>query len=187
MIARDNPEYWKYIARLARRGGRLGGLSHDDAEDCAIEFQVMVLADGEGLDDLEAPGALDRLRQRLWWHIKTCVYRRNKLCHGLVRLALLEEAAASGLGGEPASPDPGPEEQAIRRAELAAISQFIDSLPARQRWLWYRVEVDQIRIVDLQGECGRSAGALYKELHQIRRLIRDRAAALHVIDIDERP
>ena len=184
MNEQHDPEYWKRIARLALKRARNAGLSYDDAEDCALEFQVMVLIDGEGMEDLDAPGALDQLRRRLWWHVKTCVHTRNKANQGLVYLAQLEEAAAAGFAREPVSPDRRPEELAIERVELDAIRRIVAALPERKRWLLRRVEVDNARIVDLEAECGRTAGAIYKDLHLIRRLVRERLSAFDIADDD---
>jgi hypothetical protein len=84
MNGQHNPDYWRRIRRLAVAGARNGGLNRDDAEDCAVEFEVMVFQSQTAPDDLDAPGALDNLRQQIWWHVKTCVYRRNKACRNLM-------------------------------------------------------------------------------------------------------
>jgi DNA-directed RNA polymerase specialized sigma24 family protein len=50
--------------------------------------------------------------------------------------------------------------------------QIVGSLPARQKWLWCRIEVDGARIVDLQKETGRNANSLHAEIHAIRKKLR---------------
>ena len=138
MIHQHDRDYWKRIEGLALAAAHRAGLNHDDAEDCAVEFEVILLTSG-GPDDLDAPGTLDQLRQQIWWHVKTCVHRRNRVSRDVITIAQLAESAARGLAGEPVSPDPGPEDLAIQRAELAAMMRIVNCLSERQRWLWRRV------------------------------------------------
>ena len=164
------------------RAAQRGGLNRDDAEDCAVEYKLILAQTSEEPPDLESPGVEDKTNQEIWWHVKTCVYRRNRARQVTVNIDQLVTVDPLGHSHVPKSPATGPEDLTVQKIYLETMLRIVDALPARRKWLWRRVEMEGVRVVDLQAETGRSASALYKELHVTRKLILDRLAASQITD-----
>jgi hypothetical protein len=179
---RKNTDGWERITRLVIAAARRAGLDRDDAEDCAVEYELALATVDHDPPDIRSPTVAERVKMEIWWHIKTCLRRRDRALR--VKVSLDEPAVAAGIGLKAASPETGPEELALWRLQFEAVLCVIGSISAARIRLWRRVELDGAKVVDLARETGRSADSLYKELSRTRKQIRDRLAAMDLLNSD---
>ncbi len=152
--------------------------SGEDADDCAVELQEMLLDPNVGPEDLDAPGAAPMVKRRALWHARICARRLRQHYLHFVLLCDLCSSESRGFAREEASPTPSPEEIAGTNAELELALDLIAELPAEQRRIYVLLEGGSRRATDLAGELGRTPNSLYIEMARIRKKLRNRMAAI---------
>jgi RNA polymerase sigma-70 factor (ECF subfamily) len=161
------------LHELRRRSASLPGLSgpefEDVAQQCADDALVSILA---RIDDFKG------LSRFTTWAYKFAIFEvSSKLArHAWQRQPPSREDLE--LGAMPDSLTPRPSDQAERREQFVALKRAIDAdLTPRQREVFAAVALNDVPIDVLALELGSNRNALYKNLFDARRKLRDSLAA----------
>jgi RNA polymerase sigma-70 factor, ECF subfamily len=156
-----------------RRGGTLGSLAGPELEDVAQQC-----ADDAIVSILARLGDFRGLSRFTTWAYKFAVF---EVSAKLARHAWRHHppsAAERGLEGLPDALLPGPDEQAERREQLAALKTAIATeLTPRQREVFVAIALNDVPIDVLALELGSNRNAIYKNLFDARRKLRACLAA----------
>jgi RNA polymerase sigma-70 factor, ECF subfamily len=183
-LHRDHPRHEHAVARLHdvlrraavhelhRRRGQLPTLAGQEFEDVAQQC-----ADDAVLNVLARIDEFRGLSRFTTWAYKFAVFEvSTKLArHAWRRHAPSREDLE--LGELPDNLAPGPSEQAERREQLIALTRAISAeLTPRQRDVFVAIALNDVPIDVLAIELGSNRNAIYKNLFDARRKLRERLA-----------